>query len=84
MGSQRVRHDSDYHLLTNLTIMGFPGGSVVKNPLANSGDEGLIPGWGRSPGEGNETPPGKSHGQRSLAGYGLWGHKRVEHNLATG
>ena len=55
-GCQRVRHDSDYHLLTNLTIMGFPGGSVVKNPLANAGDEGLIPGWGRSPGEGNGTP----------------------------
>ena len=35
--------------------MGFPGGSVVKNPLANAGDEGLIPGWGRSPGEGNGT-----------------------------
>ena len=27
--------------------------------------------------------PGKSHGQRSLAGYGLWGHKGVRHNLAT-
>ena len=22
----------------------------------------------------------KCNGQRSLAGYGLWGHKRVEHN----
>ena len=28
---------------------------MVKNPLANAGDEGLIPGWGRSPGEGNGT-----------------------------
>ena len=27
--------------------------------------------------------PGKSHGQRSLAGYSLWGHKRVGHDLAT-
>ena len=27
--------------------------------------------------------PGKSHGQRSLAGYGLWGCKKVRHNLAT-
>ena len=27
--------------------------------------------------------PGKSHGQRSLAGYSSWGHKRVSHNLAT-
>ena len=31
----------------------FPDGSVVKNPLANAGDPGLIPGSGRSPGEGN-------------------------------
>ena len=29
------------------------GGSVVKNPTANAGDAGLIPGSGRSPGEGN-------------------------------
>ena len=34
-------------------IMGFPGGSVVKNLPANAGDTGLIPGSGRSPGEGN-------------------------------
>ena len=27
--------------------------------------------------------PGESHGQRSLAGYSPWGHKRVRHNLAT-
>ena len=27
---------------------GFPGGSVVKNPPANAGDTGSIPGWGRS------------------------------------
>ena len=27
--------------------------------------------------------PGKSHGQRSLAGYSPWGHKRVRHNLVT-
>ena len=33
--------------------MGFPGGSVVKNLPANAGDIGSIPGWGRSPGEGN-------------------------------
>jgi len=32
------------------------GGSVVKNSPANSEDLGLIPGLGRSPGEGNGTP----------------------------
>ena len=36
--------------------MNFPGGSVVKNPPANAGDLGSIPGSGRSPGEGNVNP----------------------------
>ena len=36
--------------------MGFPGGSVVKNPPANAGDVGSIPGWGRSPGGGHGNP----------------------------
>ena len=39
--------------------IGFFGGSVVKNPPANAGDTrdvGLIPGWGRSLGEGNGNP----------------------------
>ena len=36
--------------------LGFPGGSVVKNPPANvgdAGDMGSIPGSERSPGGGN-------------------------------
>ena len=33
-------------------MQGFPGGSVVKNPPANTGDMGLTPGLGRSLGEG--------------------------------
>ena len=36
--------------------MGFPHGSVVKNPPANAGDTGLIPGSGRFPGEENGNP----------------------------
>ena len=35
---------------------GFPNGSVVKNPPANIGDTDLMPGLGRSPGEGNGHP----------------------------
>ena len=34
-------------------ILGFPCGAVVKNPAANAGDLGSIPGSGRSPGAGN-------------------------------
>ena len=37
-------------------IMGFSGGSVIKNPPANAGDVGSIPGLERSPGEGNGNP----------------------------
>ena len=36
--------------------MGFPGGSVVKNPPANARDTGSILGLGRSPGRGNGNP----------------------------
>ena len=39
--------------------MGFPGGSVVKNPPAsagNTGDMSSIPGSGRSPGAGDDNP----------------------------
>ena len=36
--------------------LSFPGGSVIKNLPTNTGDTGdmgLTPGWGRSPGGGN-------------------------------
>ena len=64
-------------------LLGFPGGSVVKNSPAKAGDQGLIPGSGRSPGGGNGNPfqyhcLEKSHGQRSLAGYNPWGCKELD------
>ena len=37
-------------------IWGFPGGSEGKVSTCNAGDPGLIPGLGRSPGEGNGNP----------------------------
>ena len=40
----------------NIYLTAFPHGSVVKNPPANAGDTGSIPGSGRPPGEGNGTP----------------------------
>jgi len=39
--------------LTTVHLRTFPGGSVVKNQPASAGNESLIPGLGRSPGEGN-------------------------------
>ena len=40
----------------NYNIVGFPGGSEVKESASNTGDLGSIPGSGRSPGEGNGNP----------------------------
>ena len=36
--------------------LGFPGGSDGKESACNAGDLGLIPGSGRSPGEGHGNP----------------------------
>ena len=52
---------------------------MVKNPPANAGDSGSIPGSGRSPaGEHGVLPGEESHGQRSLAGYSPWGRKESD------
>ena len=36
--------------------VGFPSGTLVKNPPANAGDSGSILGSGRFPGRGNGNP----------------------------
>ena len=40
----------------NNIIICFPGGSTGKESACNAGDLGLIPGLGRSPGEGKGCP----------------------------
>ena len=64
--------------------MGFPGVSAVKNPPANVGDAGSIPGSGRLPGEGNGSPLqdsclGNPMDRGAWEGYGPWG-RRVGHD----
>ena len=53
------------------------------NLPASAGDPGLIPGSGRSPGEGNGNPLQYSclentHGQKSLVSYSPWDHKELD------
>ena len=67
--------------------MGFPGGSVVKNPPAKAGDTSLIPGSGKPSGEGNDNPLQYSC-LENLMGRGAWwiqsmGSQRVGHDLVT-
>ena len=64
---------------------GFPGGSDGKESACSTGDLGLIPGLGRSPGGGHGNPLQYSclespHGQRSLVGYSPWDRKKLDTN----
>ena len=45
-----------HKLYTYTHNTGFPCGSATKESACNAGDLGLIPGLGRSPGEGNSYP----------------------------
>ena len=62
---------------------GFSSVSVVKNLPANIGDKGFDLWFGKIPWSRKWQPtpvflPGKFHGQRSLLGYSLWGHKESD------
>ena len=63
-------------------IMNLQGGSEIKNLPASAGDPSDS--WvGKTPWRRKWRPapvflPGKSCGQRSLAGYGLWCHKESD------
>ena len=59
MGWQRVGHDWVTNTFTFKCLLfrkGFPCGSAGKESACNVGDLGLIPGLGRSPGEGKSYP----------------------------
>ena len=60
---------------------------MVKNPPANAGDKGLIPGLGRSPGEGNGKPLQYSCLGNLMNREAWWaivtGVPRVGHDLET-
>ena len=70
---------------------GFPGGSVVKNLLANAGDTGdtsSIPGWRKVPGEGNGNQLQYSCLENLMDKGACWTTvygvaKKVRHDLAT-
>ena len=68
-------------------ILGLPGCSDSKEFACSVGDLGSIPGWGRSPGEGNSNPLQNSCLEIPMDG-GAWqvivyGVLRVRHDWAT-
>ena len=75
-------------LLTGQVVYkGFPCSSVGKETACSAGDLGLIPVWGRSPGEGNGNPLWYSCLENSMHRGAqqatIHGVKRVGHDLAT-
>ena len=75
-------HDVGVGFGSSLLCLDFPGGSDGKASVYDVGDLGSIPvgkiPWRR---KWQSTPvllPGKSHGQRSLVGYSLWGCKESD------
>jgi len=60
--------------------LGFPGDSVSKESSCQCRRPGFDPWVRKIPWRRAQQPtpvflPGKSHGQRSLVGYSLWGYK---------
>ena len=68
-------------------VYGFPSGSAVKNPPATQETQARSLGQEDPLEKGMEPTSvflsGKSHGQRSLASYGLCGHKESDMTEAT-
>ena len=56
-GWRKISHmNGDLENWSGCTDTGFPRSSVGKESACSAGDSGLIPGSGRSPGEGNGNP----------------------------
>ena len=68
-----IRKLRQCRVLHNMKHVGvFPGGSDGKTSARNAGGPGLIPGSGRSPGEGNGNPPQHSCLENSMDGGAWW------------
>ena len=75
----------EIYIYNNIYVlyMGFPSGSMVKNPPANAEEISLITGSRRFPGGEHGNPLQYSclenpHGERSLVGYSPYYHKELD------
>ena len=76
-----------FYFCNCLVLSGFPHSSISKGSACNAGDTGLIPGWGRSPGEGNVNSLLYSCLGNPMDRIAWWatvhGVTKVRHNLAN-
>ena len=67
----RIHSGKQSLFISVLGQLGFPSGSVVKNPPTSAGDAGSIHGSGRSPGEGHGNSLQCSYMENSMD-RGAW------------
>ena len=93
---EREKRDSKFGAVSFINFMSIscpfmsyvvPDGSVWKESACNARDKGLIPAWGRSPGEGKSNPLHYSCMGNPMD-RGVWWatpHEvaKMEHNLVT-
>ena len=86
-GDMWLKKGGGLYLERYLGKWGFPGGSDDKESACNVEDVGLIPGLGRSPGEGNGNPLLYSCQENTMDRGAWWdtvlGLQRVRHGRAT-
>ena len=64
-GYNKLLRHFEFMFVTKVCL-GFPGGSDDKESVCNAGNPSLIPGSGRSPGEGNGNPLQYSYQENSM------------------
>ena len=72
----------EFILWASFLILGFSAGSDSKEFACNAGDQGSIPGSGRSPGGGNDNPLQYSCLENPMDG-GAWLQSRGRKKLDT-
>ena len=83
-----MKRQESANLQTGYRLVVTPHGSAAKNPPVNAGDEGSIPGSGRSPGIRNGSALRYSclrnpMDRRGWQATSPWHRKRVRHNWVT-
>ena len=72
MNRHSLGNGGGHLLVTSIVVIGLPGGSDGKESACKAGDPGSIPGWERSPGEGNGYPRQYSCLENSMDKESWW------------
>ena len=78
MNRHSLGNGGGHLLVTSIVVIGLPGGSDGKESACKAGYPGSIPGWERSPGEGNGNPLQYSCLEKPTDRGAWWGHNESD------